>query len=212
MAVETRSDKLELVGGRLCLDFTNTVGGRFVAQPNERLTSYLELVMWGRHAGIVSGDEAEGLLEAAERMPGEAASVLRRAIALREAIYRLFSRSAVGLAPLEGDLARLNEELSDAMQRLRVHRDEDGYSLAWERGDRLDRMLWPIARSAMEVLTSSDLERVRECGGEDCNWLFLDTSKNHSRRWCVMSDCGNRAKAKRHYHREKGGKVAATTG
>ena len=68
---------------------------------------------------------------------------------------------------------------------------------------KLDQMLWPIIRSAAELLTSDKLDRVCECPGENCGWLFIDMSRNRSRRWCDMKDCGNRAKARRHYRKTK---------
>lgn len=68
----------------------------------------------------------------------------------------------------------------------------------------LDRPLWPVARSLAELLTSDELPRVRECAADNCAWLFIDTSKNRSRRWCDMAVCGNRAKARRHYARARG--------
>jgi predicted RNA-binding Zn ribbon-like protein len=73
--------------------------------------------------------------------------------------------------------------------------------------DELDRMLWPVARSAADTLTSGDLKRVRRCARQGCDWLFVDTSKNRSRRWCSMSMCGSRVKAGRYYRRVKKGKM-----
>ena len=186
------------------MDFTNTVGGRMSAEPNERLTSYLELVAWARHAGILTPEKAEQLIVHASRQPDAAEAVLRRAIDLREALYRIFSVSAVALPPRETDLNALNDVLPAAMSRLRLERGATACSWIWAEDGELDQMLWPIARSAAELLTSGELQRVRECAGDSCNWLFLDMSKNRSRRWCDMNDCGNRAKARRHYQRVTG--------
>jgi len=71
----------------------------------------------------------------------------------------------------------------------------------------LERINWLIVRSAADLLTSDKLHDVRACSAEDCRWLFLDISKNHSRRWCDMETCGNQAKARRHYRRKKSARV-----
>ena len=132
----------------------------------------------------------------------EARRVIVRAIAMREAMYRIFSAVTEGVTPRPADLAILNRMLSTAMARSRLVQSGNGFVWGWDRqADPLDQMLWPIARSAADLLTSGNLSRVRECSNDTCGWLFVDTSKNHSRRWCSMSDCGNRAKARRHYAR-----------
>jgi predicted RNA-binding Zn ribbon-like protein len=193
-----------LAGGRDCLNFANTVGGRRPDQPYDYLCDYDDLVAWGRHAGLLTDDEARHLVEEASRRPGEAAQALAQAILLREAIYRIFSAIAAGGSPLVDDLMVLNNTLKVTLARLEVRATETGYSWAWRKEpEALDPMLWPVARSAGELLTSEDVERVRECAGDSCGWLFLDLSRNRSRRWCAMSDCGNRAKAKRHYQHSR---------
>lgn len=205
-----RVTELSLVGGRLCLDFVNTLDWRASDHPLEYLTSYAALVAWGEHAGILAA--AGRLRTAAERHPEEAAATLRDALTLREGIVRIFAAEARGERPPDSDLGRLNTMLGDALCHARIvpsagatHR----YIWDWEeRGDALDRPLWPIARSAADLLTSEDVGRVHTCLGDECGWLFLDTSKNHSRRWCDMRSCGNRAKARRHYRRTHAGKWA----
>ncbi len=205
----SRTDRPDQVERTLCLDFANTVSGRTSAQPNDRLTSYLELVAWARLAGILKPEKAEQLLANAEKQPEVAGAVLRRGVGLREALYRVFSASAVALPPREADLGTLNEILAVAMSRLRLEHDMVGYGWTWVESDELDQLLWPIARSAAELLTSEELQRVRECAGDSCEWLFLDMSKNQSRRWCDMNDCGNRAKARRHYQRVRAAGTAS---
>jgi predicted RNA-binding Zn ribbon-like protein len=194
---------LPLRGGRLCLDFANTVDWHAgVRHGQEYLTTYAELVAWGRHAGSVAEGEARALLETAASQPEQAQAALDQAIALREVIYRIFSALAHDRPADAGDLAALNAALAGAYARLRLRAGEPRFSWAWEPdGPALDRMLWPVVRSAAELLASDELGRVRECAGDSCGWLFLDTSKNRSRRWCDMAGCGNRAKARRHYAR-----------
>ncbi len=206
----------KLLAGSLCLDFCNTAEWHAAPQPVERLTSYEALVAWSEQAGAVAEGEAKQLLAEAERQPREAEAVLQRAVSLREAIYRLFAALAHGRPVDEADLAELNAALAAALPGLRLvqvespQREEGQFAWAWAAGrSDLDRMLWPVVRSAADLLTSADLARVRQCAGDPCGWLFIDSSRNHSRRWCSMEDCGNRAKARRHYRRQRETKVGA---
>jgi predicted RNA-binding Zn ribbon-like protein len=193
----------EFTGGRLCLDFANTLNGSR-AHPKETLLAYGDLVAWGRQAGILTDQEVRHLMEESRRRPEDAAGTLRHAIELRETIFRIFSAVADGRTPEHADLAALNDALSRALVHLRVSKPAAGFAWEWaaER-EALDRMLWPVIQSAADVLHSGEVARVGRCGGRDCDWLFLDTSRNHSRRWCDMRGCGNRAKARRHYERQK---------
>lgn len=194
----------DLSGGCACFNFANTVGGRRPDCPREYLNSYGDLLAWSRHAGLLSETQVDHLAGEAERRPAEAALVLAEAITLREAIYRIFSATARAESAPAEDLSLLNSTLSKALARLQVRPDPPGFSWYWLTADSaLGAMLWPVARSAAELLTSADLTRVRECAGDVCSWLFLDTSRNHTRRWCDMRDCGNRAKARRHYARSR---------
>ena len=193
-----------LSGGRDCLNFANTVGGHRPARPREYLNNYSDLLAWSRHTNILSDADVQRLADEAECRPAEAAQVLARAVTLREAIYQIFSAVAGGEAAPEADLATLNTILGEALARLQIMPSTPSFTWTWRRDETaLDSMLWPVARSAGELLTSAELERVRECAGDTCSWLFIDTSRNHTRRWCDMKDCGNRAKARRHYARSR---------
>ena len=195
---------LDLIAGWVCLDFTNTLDGRRNGRSHDYLNSYDDLMAWGHHAGLVTEDEARQLIEMAQRQPSQAGQVFEQAIVLRETIYRIFIAIASGENPAAADLATLNEALSEALARLEIVSTPEGFAWDWP-GDepRLERLLWPLARSAGDLLTSAELKRVRECGGDNCGWLFVDTSRNRSRRWCDMKSCGNRAKAQRHYQRKR---------
>jgi predicted RNA-binding Zn ribbon-like protein len=188
----------------LCLDFANTLEGRLTSHPQESFRSYGDLLSWGQRAGMVAPDAASRLALEAARRRAEATATLDRAIALREAIYRIFSAVAGKRTPEAAELDLLNGVLGEALADLQVTSTADGFAWAWHsRRQGLGHVLWPIAQSAAELLTSADLQAVRECAAPDCGWLFLDTSRNHSRRWCDMKACGNRAKARRHYERNK---------
>jgi predicted RNA-binding Zn ribbon-like protein len=201
---------LNLVGGRLCLDFTNTVDRHRPETEGERLTSYRALVAWGEHAGAISQEVASRLLATERKSPVAGEEALRRAVELREAIFRLSVAAIERRPPRASDLRLLNVVLSQALSRLLLQPSPDDLALDWPEDDvPLERVLWPVARSAAEVLSSpEDLSRLHQCAAEDCAWLFLDQSRNRSRRWCDMADCGNRAKARRFYaqrHAARGG-------
>ncbi len=194
----------ELTGGLLCLDFANTVEDRPDVYPRDLLSSYNDLVSWGKQAHVLTEQEAQQLLEEARRRPVEASGVLQRAVAIREAIFRILKSVVKDTLPEEVDLIMLSAAVADTQNHARIVSKAGGFSWDWI-GDEntLDRMLWPVVRSAADLLTSDELEDVRVCASDTCNWLFLDTSKNHSRRWCDMKSCGNRAKARRFYGRKK---------
>ena len=204
---ERTADNLELVGGWICLDFANTATARDEALRRlrrEYLPTYGQLVAWSRHAGLLAEVETKALLKTAACHPALAAAVLDCAIALRETIYRIFTAIAQAREPDSRDLATTNAVLHAALSRLQVIPSAGGFQWAWVEGEGdLDRMLWPIVRSAADLLISADLRRVRQCAGEGCDWLFVDTSKNQSRRWCSMNMCGSRDKARRYYRRRK---------
>ncbi len=194
----------DATAGRLCLDFANTISNRLSDEPHEWLDTFSNLVAWGRLMGVLSDEVARSLLQEAATQPEETGRILKLAIELRETIYRIFSATASGCPPAAADLDALNATLARALPHLRIVPEADAYAWNWAgEEDALDSMLWPVARSAGDLLTSDELKRVGECQGDGCGWLFLDMSRNRSRRWCDMGDCGNRAKARRHYHRQK---------
>jgi predicted RNA-binding Zn ribbon-like protein len=213
MAARGATERLpRLVGGRLCLDFANTIGGRGGAIPDEYLFDYPDLVAWARYVGVVDAAGAERLLAAAEGEPEAAGAVFDRAIALRETIYRLGSALAAGAAPPPADLDALRRAHLDAFAHARLVPAGTGLAWAWEEpGECLDRPLWPVVRSAVELLTSAEVGRIKECpggGGGPCTWLFLDSTKNAARRWCSMAECGGEVKARRQTARRRAARAA----
>jgi len=200
---ETRDAEIHhLFGGALCLDFANTLYGHSESI-HEYLFDYRDLVLWSHHAEVLSPQEAETLLSKGEQAPAESEAVFRQALQIREKIYRIFASLARDESPQEDDLNRLHRVWLAHQSHSSLEGSESGFTLAWEEGDALDAMLWRITRSAMELLTSDDLERVKQCGR--CDWLFVDSSRNQSRRWCSMDACGNQVKMARRYEREKQG-------
>ncbi len=196
--------RFELEGGALCLDFANSWGDRRRPE-SDRLDGYPALLDFAVETRLLDRPSAERLARLARREPTAAARTFDAARKLRDALYRVFSAQARGRRVPAADLDAVNAALQEALPNLRVSRRDGGYAWDWRRDgeEPLAAPLHPIARSAAELLTSDDLARVRECDGSTCTWLFLDSSRNRSRRWCSMESCGNRAKARRHYHRQR---------
>jgi predicted RNA-binding Zn ribbon-like protein len=203
-----RERRFELRGGLPCLDFVNTVGWRLTDRPSEYLRSYEDLLTWGKQADLLGPGETEALSQQATLDPEGAQETLSRALALREAIHRAISAVIDGEPQDESELSAFNRELSIALSRLRVMPAGDAYGWAWnwsgnDGGPPLDSPLWPVARSAAELLTSPRLGRVKVCADSGCGWVFLDESRNGSRRWCDSRDCGNRERVRRHLARKR---------
>ncbi len=203
---DLHAGNLKLLGGQSSLDFVNTVAWHASDHPHEYLTTFGDLIAWSQHVGLLSNRTARVLVEKAHDRRIDADAVLQRALKLREALYRIYTAIAHGKSPVPGDLELVNQELAQALPKLHMVRAENGFTWEWQKpSDALDQMLWPVARSAAELLTSEDLHRIRQCADttDGCGWLFLDMSKNRTRRWCDMKDCGNRAKARRYHGRQR---------
>jgi len=194
----------DLTGGLLCLDYANTLDNRTDVHPQELLNSYNDLVLWSQQADVLTEQEAQQILEKAEQHSSETTRVLKRAVEVREAIFRIFKAVAEDESPEDEDLVTLSALVAEAQKHAQIVPNTNGFHWDWTgKRSELDCMLWPVVRSAADFLTSDDLDTVRVCASDSCNWLFIDTSKNHSRRWCNMKSCGNREKARRFYVRKK---------
>jgi len=211
----------KFIGGRLCLDFVNTVAGwvsgggrrgRDYADTvlRDKLPQYEDLLAWAQCAGALTRNESRRLGRRALSDPRAAASAMARAAELRAALYRIFKSAVEHWPPRPADMEVLQRELSMASAHQRLARVSGAYVWRWDDSDpTLERVLWPVAGSAVELLTSNDLAMIRQCGGDACGWMFLDTSRNHSRQWCTMRECGNRAKVKSFRRREAANAFAA---
>jgi predicted RNA-binding Zn ribbon-like protein len=146
-----------------------------------------------------------------ERKPPAAATALANAIAVRDLLVSIFAGIANSRSVSSQRLSALNTALALAPGLLRVHKDSERIEREWtSAADGLQKVLFAVLASAAELLASDRLGRIRECGSADCTWLFVDESRNRSRRWCDMTACGNRMKARRHYQRAKPHSVVAT--
>ena len=192
-------------GGHLAVDFVNTVSGVGANRTRERLVDYVDLVGWAGAAGILEANLSQTLSEQALRDADGAASVLVRARAFREAVFAVLEAVRSGSAIPAGALPLINGVLVAASGHRGLEHRDGGVVWGWLPEPSLDRPLWPVAQAAASLLTEGPIDRLRMCEAVDCGWLFLDMSKNRSRRWCDMAVCGNRAKAARHYRRRRSG-------
>jgi predicted RNA-binding Zn ribbon-like protein len=207
---ERPASRINLIGGRLCLDFVNTMGARRIgpagemAIRDEKLNDYFDLVAWARHAGALKDGEAKAVAREALQHPSDAARVLRIGLRLREALFLVLRGIVAGRATRRDDLTVLNEELQIAQGSRQIAATARGFEWRWKRARPvIDKILWLVSDSAAELLTTGDLSRLRQCGGDDCGWIFEDSTRNRSRHWCDMRDCGNRDRVRRFRSRQR---------
>ena len=201
------------MGGNIALDFVDTIGGPLVAKPepiDEFLRSYEDLVMFGLKTGTLSERAARRLRRAARDRPDEAEAVLARAREKRALIEAAFRPVSEGQEPPAAVLAELRDFAAEAIAHGELTRAEDGFDWSWESSDELDTPLWPIAHAALELITEGPLDRIKSCGR--CRWLFLDTTKNHSRRWCSTEGCGTDVKKERYVARRRARRAGSSSG
>lgn len=197
-------ETFEFNGGRLCLDFINTLSDRFLPTPREVLDTYTDLLIWSQHADILTNERVRQLQSKAEQQPELAVHCLAAIKQVRARLFQLFSTIAAGEVASSEEVEQFNQTLSESMAHLCLLPHESGFTWGWAGSeDHLELPLWYIVRDAAELLAAPELQHVRVCASTNCDWLFLDTSKNHRRRWCDMKICGNRAKARRYYGRQR---------
>ena len=202
-------DELPLVGGNLALDFANTQSGPPGGAPDvESLAGYEDLVAWALRIGVIGPSDADNLVRHARRRPRDADAAFERATALRGLIFGLFASIARDAPPSADALARLRDDEAEALAHADLSTAPGGFAWTWSRPRDLDGLRWPIVHAATMLLTDGSLERIKACGG--CRYLFLDETKNGSRRWCSMAECGTRAKMRRFVARRSAARSRAT--
>ena len=195
---ESRAGSLPLVGGVLALDFCNTSSGRDTERHLEHLHGADDIVMWAEHAMVLDEARAAELRDRTARESAVAQALLRRALHLRDAIYRLNAALTQQAAPAQGDMDALAQEHATCLAKGQLATQDGAFGWTWDLdATPVEAVLGPIAASAMTLLTQADHARLKQCSGHQCGWLFLDVSKSNKRRWCEMEVCGNRAKQKR---------------
>ncbi|MEP6572763.1 MAG: CGNR zinc finger domain-containing protein [Gemmatimonadota bacterium] len=204
---------IALIGGHLALDFANTAGWHASEKWSERLADYGELLAWAEHAGALDKSERGALAREAQRNPAGAARALRVVIQLRETVFRVFSALSHGDDPNQADISALHSAHVAALRAAaprwhpgkRDGRDaEAGIDLAWPaRPIDLMRPVHPVMIATASLLARPDIPRLRQCGNHPCGWLFIDSSRSGTRRWCSSAECGNAVRVRK--FRESGG-------
>jgi len=197
MQVSPYISKLPSLGGDLSLDFINTVHDRHVEPLRDLLQNYLDLVTWVYYANAISDSQKERLLQTGKENEEKANQIYINALQLRETCYdfilNLINQEEASLANVQ----LINQWLSRAFSNLVLVQLNGYFVLDWKTEIfELESVLWPIIRAFSDLVTSEEINRIKQCS--NCGYLFLDNSKNKSRRWCSMEICGNRVKARRH--------------
>ena len=191
--------ELPVVGGHLALDFANTIDDPLGDARFDHVATYVGLLHWSGRVGALAEDQAAALTRAAGTRPDDAAAALDRAHRLRKVVGAMFTDIVGESQPPAAHWEELRPFVVEATEHAQIAETDGEYSLRWSEADRLDAMLWPVAQAAVSLLTGPELHRVKLCGG--CPWLFVDRSKNQSRRWCAMEDCGTHEKIRRYVTR-----------
>jgi predicted RNA-binding Zn ribbon-like protein len=199
---------LRIVGGNLALDFVNTCAGpRGGAVDTEWLSSYADFTAWSHLAGLAglagladpAGFAGLGVPPEQAASRPDAIAAFARVLACRDDMHEIFSALADGSVPPDPALRRLHVSYVEAIAAAELAVGPAGWAWRWDPGSGLLAPLWPVVAAAVELLTSGPAGLVKPCHG--CRFLFIDQSKNGSRRWCSMEDCGKSAKIARYLQR-----------
>jgi predicted RNA-binding Zn ribbon-like protein len=189
----------DFCGGHAAVDFTNTVGSRGET-PAEHFNTFGDVISWAETRGIVGRAQARRLRVRAERHPGAMDDALTEVVGLRESLYRLIAAAARGRTAPAADLALVNAHVARAFTRPHLAARGGHLALAFDAPGATPLaapIVTPIVRAAIDLVTTDTIERVGLCADESCRWLFVDATRNRTRRWCTMKDCGNRSKVRR---------------
>jgi len=199
--------EVRIVGGHPALDLVNTVGSRRDRVSADYLATYDDLLLWATRQGVLDEGDASPLRALAQAEPAEAASALTRAKRLRECLWRIATAVQGRQSPAKADLALLTREVLAAQRARVIEWSDAGCLWRWTAAAGLDVVTARVAWAAAELLAAggpSHLPRIRECEGRNCGWLFLDTTRNGTRRWCTAEECGSLARVTRFRAKRKG--------
>ena len=192
-----------MIGGNAAIDFVNTASS-WTRDPVDRLGGPKAFGDWASVAGLLYGDDLERLEKEIAADPKGVAEFYKEMTELRAALYRIFFAATENTQADARDLDRLNDWKVRAARHCAIRQDEDGFRRGCaDEAPALERAMRQIFDAAEELLLSGRLDRLRTCGGDDCEWMFLDLSKNGKRRWCSMATCGNEHKVKAFRKRKK---------
>jgi len=196
--------QIRLDGGHTAVDFVNTLGGLIDGPPepgDEHLLGYEDLVAWCRLVELLSEPAATRLARSAASRPDEARESLGRALELRVTVDSVLRPLAHDRNPPQDALRALADAEREALEHASLRPEAPAFEWSWPEDPALDAPLWPLAHAAVDLLTTGPLERLAPCGR--CRWLFIDTSRNRSRRWCSMEECGTSVKKRRYVERRR---------
>lgn len=186
----------QLVAGHPVLDLVNTLDWRFrESGPEELLNTYADLLRFAEQSALLKPRRSQQLRHAS---PSQAAQALQSAKDLRETAATILYAIMDERTPPAAAIKRLDHYLQAAQATRKLHWNQSRIELSWPATETNPQLpTWLLAQSAADLLTTGKAEKIRACANPECRWLFLDTSKNHLRRWCDMKLCGNRMKARR---------------
>jgi predicted RNA-binding Zn ribbon-like protein len=192
----TKARIFELSGGHPALDLVNTLDWRFrESGPEEFLENYADVIRFTTQCGLVSAVDARKLLR--NSLDNKSTRVLAAVRDLREASAEVFYAALDRKSPSASAVERLQACFTTARQQQELRWNGEKLSWTLPATASPDLPLWLLGLSTSALMTSDQMHLIRECGNAECRWLFVDTSKNHTRRWCNMKICGNRMKARR---------------
>jgi predicted RNA-binding Zn ribbon-like protein len=195
-------EPFKLHAGHPALELVNTLDMRFSAQTVDLIPTYKDLLRLTTQLQLLTAEQARKLARTVGKE--EERRVLASTAELREALARVLYGRIDGTRPPAGQLQILEQQFHAAAQHRRLLAGESHLEWSWSGVERHAEIpLWMLAQAASDLLVSSDAELIKDCGDPTCRWLFLDVSKNHTRRWCDMKTCGNRMKARKHHARSQ---------
>jgi predicted RNA-binding Zn ribbon-like protein len=191
---------LRLDGGIFCLDFVNTVDYRNRETFHDYLADFKSLVAWYEHTKMLTPKLLHTIERLGKDYPQKAAAVFAKSLQLRELLYDIFTAALQRKSPATDVQLQFNAFIAEAFSNL---------EMGWNRGAGVlhfnaptpEQLYWWPVKSAAGLLTSDEVKQLKECPA--CGWLFLDKSKNQSRKWCSMSTCGDIDKVTRNYQKNK---------
>jgi predicted RNA-binding Zn ribbon-like protein len=191
--------ELPIVAGHLALDFANTVDDPLGPTRHDHAATYPDLLRWSVRVGVLDAERAVRLGRAAEHRPGDAAAAVHRGHELRDALNDVFGAIADGEDDVAERWPRLRPFAAAAVAAASLETGDDVHRWSWPQVDDLGVLLHPVAAAAADLLVGPERHRVKRCAR--CPWLYVDRSKNRSRRWCDMADCGTTEKMGRYVAR-----------
>lgn len=199
----TKGRVFELTGGHPALDLVNTLDWRFrESGPEELLEDYGDVVRFAEQTGLISGADGRKLLRTVPAIKGE--RVLAAVRELREAAADVLYAAVEGKNPTGAAVKRLENCIASAREQQELGWKDNKLEWSIQQTGSLPTVpLWLLTVSTEALVISEQMRLLRECGNAECRWLFLDVSKNHTRRWCDMKICGNRMKARRFKEQHK---------